>query len=87
MEALESGNRLRFPVTDSRPDGPRARYHLTGPTCDSQDTILYDVELSADLAAGDIVHLHVAGAYTCAYASSFNGFPVPATVTTTLPGA
>jgi ornithine decarboxylase len=78
MEALESGNRLRFPVGDSRPDGPRARYHLTGPTCDSQDTILYDVLLSADLSVGDTVRLHVAGAYTQAYASTFNGFPIPA---------
>ncbi|GGK93926.1 ornithine decarboxylase [Mangrovihabitans endophyticus] len=78
MEALESGNQLRFPVTDPRPSGPRRRYHLTGPSCDSQDTILYDVELSADLGVGDAVLIHVAGAYTSAYASTFNGFPVPA---------
>jgi ornithine decarboxylase len=78
MEALESGNTLRYPVSDSRPpDGPRARYHLTGPTCDSQDTILYDVLLSAGLAVGDTVRIHVAGAYTSAYASAFNGFAVP----------
>jgi ornithine decarboxylase len=77
MEALESGNRLRFPVSDEHPDGPRTRYHLTGPTCDSQDTILYDVELSAGLAVGDTVRIHVAGAYTCAYASTFNGFVIP----------
>ena len=50
MEALESGNALRFPVTDSRGSGVRAPAHLTGPTCDSQDTIMFDVPLSVDLA-------------------------------------
>jgi ornithine decarboxylase len=70
---------LRYPVSDAHPaDGPRARYHLTGPTCDSQDTILYDVLLSADLAVGDEVRIHVTGAYTSAYASAFNGFAIPA---------
>jgi ornithine decarboxylase len=79
MEALESGNTLRYPVSDTHPaGGPRARYHLTGPTCDSQDTILYDVLLSAGLAVGDEVRIHVAGAYTSAYASAFNGFTIPA---------
>jgi hypothetical protein len=54
-----------------------ALWNLTGPTCDSQDTILHDVELSARLRPGDTVRLHVAGAYTCAYASRFNGFDIP----------
>jgi ornithine decarboxylase len=78
MESLETGNRLRFPVSDSRGSTVRDRFHLTGPTCDSQDTILFDVELSADLATGDLVHIATAGAYTTAYASTFNGFDVPA---------
>ena len=77
MEALESGNRLRFPATDSRGSARRAPFHLTGPTCDSQDTIMFDVELSADLAVDDRVELGGAGAYTTSYASTFNGFPVP----------
>ena len=56
MEALETGNRLRFPVTDSRAVARRARRaHLTGPTCDSQDTIMFDVPLSVDLAVDDRV--------------------------------
>ena len=79
MEALESGNRLRFPVADSRGSAP-APAHLTGPTCDSQDTILFDVPLSADLAVDDRVFLGCAGAYTTSYASAFNGFAVPRTV-------
>ncbi|GAA1500034.1 ornithine/lysine decarboxylase [Dactylosporangium maewongense] len=77
MESLETGNELRFPVTDSRRAGARERCHLTGPTCDSQDTILFDVELSAGLRAGDEVYIGNAGAYTSVYASSFNGFPPP----------
>ena len=79
MEALESGNRLRFPVSDSR-GSARAPAHLTGPTCDSQDTILFDVPLSVDLAVDDRVFLGSAGAYTTSYASDFNGFAVPRTV-------
>jgi len=78
MEALETGNQLRFPVSDSRRSARRRPAHLTGPTCDSQDTILYDVPMSADLAVGDRVYLHSAGAYTTAYASHFNGFDPPA---------
>jgi ornithine decarboxylase len=79
MEALESGNALRFPVTDSRGSGVRAPAHLTGPTCDSQDTIMFDVPLSVDLAVDDRVFLGTAGAYTTSYASAFNGFAVPRT--------
>jgi ornithine decarboxylase len=78
MEALETGGRLHYPVTDSRESAARAAYHLTGPTCDSQDTVLYDVQLSADLAVGDRVRIGVAGAYTVQYASGFNGFAIPA---------
>lgn len=77
MEALESGNTLRFPITDSRNDADRRLCHVTGPTCDSQDTILYDVPLSAGITTGDTVYIHSAGAYTTSYASRFNGFELP----------
>ena len=77
MESLETNNRLRFPVSDSRHNPVRAGFHLTGPTCDSQDTILFDVELSADLATGDRVYIGSTGAYTTVYASTFNGFGPP----------
>ncbi|GAA4253156.1 type III PLP-dependent enzyme [Dactylosporangium darangshiense] len=78
MESLETGNQLRFPASDSRGSARRDRFHLTGPTCDSQDTIMFDVELSADLRTGDQVYLDGTGAYTTVYASRFNGFDVPA---------
>jgi ornithine decarboxylase len=77
MESLETQNRLRFPVHDSLNRKIRQLCHLTGPTCDSQDTILFDVELSAGLSAGDRVYIGATGAYTTAYASSFNGFGPP----------
>ena len=77
MESLDTGNRLRFPVHDSRRSPVRELCHLTGPTCDSQDTILFDVPLSVGLRAGDQVYLGCAGAYTTVYASTFNGFQVP----------
>lgn len=79
MEALETQNALRFPVSDSGRSAGRARYNLTGPSCDSQDTILFDVELGDDLSCGDRVFLHTAGAYTTCYASNFNGFDIPRT--------
>jgi ornithine decarboxylase len=77
MECLETGNRLRFPISDSRHNPVRERCHLTGPSCDSQDTILFDVELSHDLATGDRVYIGSAGSYTTVYASTFNGFEIP----------
>lgn len=77
MESLETGNRLRFPVRDSIGASDPEPCHLTGPTCDSQDTILFDVPLSPDLTTGDRVFIESAGAYTTVYASTFNGFTVP----------
>jgi ornithine decarboxylase len=77
MEALETQNKLRFPMSDSRGADQKEHYVVTGPSCDSQDTILFDVELSAGLAAGDLVYIDSAGAYTTSYASNFNGFEIP----------
>src|SRR5690242_1013660 len=77
MESLETNHRLRFPVSDSRRSALHDRFHLTGPTCDSQDTILYGVELSADLSTGDRVYIGSTGSYTTVYASHFNGFEPP----------
>ena len=51
---------------------------LSGPTCDSFDVISNEVELP-DLEVGDRVYFASAGAYTTAYASEFDGFPMPQT--------
>jgi ornithine decarboxylase len=77
MEALESLNTLRFPMRDSRQSTEQTVYSVTGPSCDSQDTILHNVALSADLKVGDRVYIYTAGAYTISYASRFNGFTIP----------
>jgi ornithine decarboxylase len=79
MESLETHNTLRFPVTDSLRSDDVELCHLTGPSCDGQDTILYDVPLSKGLAAGDRVFIGNAGSYTTSYASTFNGFSLPST--------
>jgi ornithine decarboxylase len=79
IEALESGRELRFPVSI-----PGAGHRtlvpctLTGPSCDSQDTILDGVWLPAP-DAGDRVLIGNAGAYTTCYSgrSAFNGYPAP----------
>ncbi|MBM2621949.1 type III PLP-dependent enzyme [Actinoplanes sp. LDG1-06] len=52
-------------------------YTITGPSCDSTDTIAYGVLLPADLTTGDVLYLGSTGGYTLAYASNFNGFDPP----------
>jgi hypothetical protein len=52
---------------------------VTGPTCDSEDTLFLDVPVPEDLGCGDRLYILTAGAYTTAYASRFNGFDVPRT--------
>lgn len=76
MESLETRNALQFPLRDSQ-DSAVDFCNLTGPSCDSQDTILFQVPLSQNLAVGDKVYLYSAGAYTTSYASNFNGFSIP----------
>jgi len=77
---LQTGNGWDYPLWTSRADHadvPQVPFTVTGPSCDSQDTILFDTALSADLTCGDRVYIGSAGAYTTAYASRFNGFDVP----------
>jgi ornithine decarboxylase len=76
MEALETARQLVLPMRDHR-EGPTVPWVVTGPSCDSQDTLHHSVLLSADLQVGDRVTLRTAGAYTTAYACAFNGFEVP----------
>ena len=79
METLLTGNRLVYPLADSRSSVDRRPYHITGPTCDSQDTMFFGVPLSEGLLPGDQVYIYTAGAYTTCYASRFNGFGPPTT--------
>jgi ornithine decarboxylase len=66
------------PVWSSLPgDDPSLPFTITGPSCDSSDTIGYGVRLPATLTVGDTLYFGSTGAYTLCYASSFNGFPPP----------
>jgi ornithine decarboxylase len=79
IEALESGRELRFPVTIPAAGQRRlVPCTLTGPSCDSQDTIMDQVWLP-EPRAGDQVLIDNAGAYTTCYSgrSAFNGYPAP----------
>ncbi|MDM8000979.1 MAG: type III PLP-dependent enzyme [Dehalococcoidia bacterium] len=73
---MEAVGGIKYRIVPSR-NGPTRKWVLSGPTCDSFDVISSDVELP-DLDVGDRVYVMSAGAYTTAYASQFDGFPVPA---------
>ncbi|MDX6244602.1 MAG: ornithine decarboxylase [Frankiales bacterium] len=82
MEALETDRGLHYPVRclHGHASAPELLpMSVTGPTCDSEDTVLIDAPLCADLVTGDQVRISCTGAYTTAYASAFNGFDVPST--------
>lgn len=77
MESLETNNTLAFPVRDSKHSVDKDVFTLTGPTCDSQDTILFDVPISSNIGVGDKIYFQYAGAYTTSLTDRFNGFPNP----------
>ncbi|HLH73241.1 MAG TPA: type III PLP-dependent enzyme [Chloroflexota bacterium] len=72
MEAIEG---FSYQVATTA-DGPLAKVVLAGPSCDSVDIIAESIALP-ELAVGERVYFPNAGAYTLAYASSFNGWPPP----------
>jgi len=73
MESMEG---LKYRVRTDR-SGPDTPWFIAGPTCDSVDVVLRDEPMPSDLQEGDFIYLKNAGAYTTAYASEFNGFPLP----------
>lgn len=80
MECMQTQGRMQFPLRTDRPAGPLVRCTVTGPSCDSSDTLFRDAALPVDLEVGDRVHVGSAGAYSSCYAAPFNGFPVPVPV-------
>ncbi|GAA0899604.1 type III PLP-dependent enzyme [Virgisporangium aurantiacum] len=83
METLQTGNTWEYPLWTSRSDHGLAsfeKFTVTGPSCDSSDTMFYGVDLPSTIAPGDRVYIGSAGAYTLSYASGFNGFPPPTPV-------
>jgi ornithine decarboxylase len=73
---LESTQGLQYDLLTDR-QGKPVPWHIAGPTCDSVDVLMQDQMLPEDLQDGDFVYIPNAGAYTTAYASEFNGFPLP----------
>jgi ornithine decarboxylase len=80
METVQLPTGWDYPLWSSvRDHGETARlpFTITGPSCDSSDTMFHGVSLPATIDVGDIVYIGSAGAYTLSYASAFNGFPPP----------
>jgi ornithine decarboxylase len=73
---IETTEGLQYDVLTDR-TGRLIPWTVAGPTCDSVDVIMRDQLLAEDLAADDFVYIPNAAAYTTAYASNFNGFPLP----------
>jgi len=73
---METTEGLKYRIRTER-SGPDIPWHVAGPTCDSVDVILRDEPLPSDLQESDFIYIRNAGAYTTAYASEFNGFPLP----------
>ncbi|MBU2669640.1 type III PLP-dependent enzyme [Actinoplanes bogorensis] len=73
---------IQYELSTTR-GGPAGPVILAGPTCDSVD-ILYQhapYDLPLDLAAGEVIRILGAGAYTATYSSvGFNGLPPLRTV-------
>lgn len=80
IETQQTVGQWRYPLWSSRADHASASllpYIVTGPSCDSSDTMFVGVMLPAGLDAGDRLYIASAGAYTLSYASHFNGFAPP----------
>jgi ornithine decarboxylase len=91
METLQTANGWDYPLWTSVADHaevPHLPFTVTGPSCDSSDTMFLGVSLPATIDVGDVLYIGSAGAYTLSYASAFNGFdpPTPLFVGTGLPG-
>ena len=77
---IETTEGLRYNIYTDR-DGEPVSWNVAGPTCDSVDVVMREELFPADLQDGDFIFIKNAGAYTTAYASNFNGFPLPEVAT------
>ena len=73
---IEITEGLRYEILTDR-KGSNIPWSVAGPTCDSVDILVHDLMLPNDVQEGDFIYIPNAGAYTTAYASNFNGFPLP----------
>jgi ornithine decarboxylase len=80
IETHQSANQWLFPLwssVENHAHAPHEPFTITGPTCDSSDTMFYGAMLPSSIDVDDLLYIGSAGAYTISYASSFNGFPPP----------
>ncbi|PWD52164.1 diaminopimelate decarboxylase [Serinibacter arcticus] len=61
-------------------EAPGTRCRVVGKHCESGDIVVHDVELPADVAAGDLLAVAVTGAYGRSMASTYNLVPRPGVV-------
>ncbi|WP_199511211.1 type III PLP-dependent enzyme [Nucisporomicrobium flavum] len=80
METIQLPTGWDYPVRTSVPGHDEVAFTVTGPSCDSSDTMFTGLRLPAAIDVGDVVYIGSAGAYTLSYASDFNGFPPPTPV-------
>ncbi|HET6491866.1 MAG TPA: type III PLP-dependent enzyme [Burkholderiales bacterium] len=73
---IETTEGLRYDILTDR-SGKPIPWCIAGPTCDSVDVCMRDEMFPEDMQEGDFIYIANAGAYTTAYASNFNGFPLP----------
>jgi ornithine decarboxylase len=73
---IETTQDLQYDVVTER-EGKVVPWTVAGPTCDSVDIVMREQPMPEDLQADDFAYIPNAGAYTTAYASTFNGFPLP----------
>src|SRR5258706_11818287 len=73
---IETTEGLKYKIR-SDPSGPATPGTVGAPTFPSVDIVMRDEPLPSDLQEGDFIYIRNAGAYTTAYASQFNGFPLP----------
>lgn len=73
---IEMTEGLRYEILTDR-TGNDIPWSVAGPTCDSVDILMHDLMLPNDIQEGDFIYIPNSGAYTTAYASNFNGFPLP----------
>jgi ornithine decarboxylase len=80
METIQVPTGWDYPMWSSVPGhGAVATlpFTITGPSCDSSDTMFHGIALPAGIDVGDILYIGSTGAYTLSYASAFNGFAPP----------
>ncbi len=78
FEAMVFQGNMRFDIEPPpNRNGQNTLFVLTGPTCDSLDTISYSAELPDDIQEGDRLVIKNVGAYSLCFATEFNGFEIP----------